>query len=355
MIAKIKRAFKCIIVYILIFMIVLSNIAYAGYSSEEVAGAVAGYTLNLLTWGNQEENYVDGPGGYGPALRYNQLGEPNRYHHPRVGETEPELPWFWDCSSFTSNMYDIVTENAILNGEEYACGGLRTCGAFESTGVVDNQTTPGAGVIVGDILLSDGHVEIYLGPEHGTGGAHSNHYKDIYGYVNVNGHTNAENQVDCAAENRGFITYSPNGGTYYRLTDSAASRVETLDTTFSMAGTRGGTEFNYSKFFFNGVPDGQYSLAKRTFWQVIIDSILQVLDYLLNLILYIIRAVFVGYTAIMENILNWVINVVTDTNVEEKDLNISSTEASTTDSDGKVTIDSIIFNREELFDINVFK
>ena len=135
----------------------------------------------------------------------------------------------------------------------------------------------------------------------------------------------------------------------------AASKVETLDTTFSVAGTRSGSNINYSNFFFNGVPDGKYSLATRSFWQVIIDAIAQILDFLINLLFYIVRAVIVGYTSIMENILSWVINTVADTNVEDKSLNMSSTEASTTDSDDTITVDKILFNKLELFDINVFR
>lgn len=349
---KILIVFKYIVVYVVVFMLLLSNVAY-GYSSSEVAGAVAGYALNILTWGNDEANYCTGPGGYGPAIRYNQCGNPNRYHHPRVGQTDPELPWFWDCSSFASNMYDIVTENAVLGGQEHTCSGLIKHSSFESTGVKNTGSDPGSQVIPGDLLLysgeDSGHVEVYLGPEYGTGGAHSNHAGG-----DVNAHTNKPNQVDCAAENRGFISYSPKNGTFYRLTESAASKVETLDTTFSMAGTRSGN-INYSNFFFNGVPDGKYSLATRSFWQVIIDTIAQILDFLINLIFYIIRAVIVGYTSIMENLLNWIINVAADTNVEDKSLDISSTEASTSDSEDKVTVDRILFNKLELFDINVFK
>ena len=56
----------------------------------------------------------------------------------------------------------------------------------------------------------------------------------------------------------------------------------------------------------------------------------------------------------MENLLSWIINVVSNTNVEDKSLNMSSTEASTSDSDNKITVDKILFNKLELFDINVF-
>lgn len=347
MLKKFKMIFKCMLIYIVLFMIILSNVSY-GYSSSDVAGAVAGYAYQLLIWGNQE-NLSDG----GPKLRYAQ-GEA-RYHHPKPGEPDPELPWYWDCSSFASNMYDYVTENGVFGGTEHVCTGILSSGVFESTGVYNNNSAPSSAVVPGDLLLNDSHVEIYLGPDKGTGGAHWNHSED-YGGSDVCAKTPAPQQVDCG-ECRGIGPfYSPEAAYFYRLTDSAASKVTSLNTQFSMAGTRAqaGDTINYSEFFFNGVPDGKYSLASRSFWQVIIDSLAQVLDFIVNLIFYIVRAVIVGYTAIMENLLSWMINVVSDTNTEDKTLNISSTEASTSDSDSKITVEKIFFNKLELFDINVF-
>ena len=45
MVRKIQKILKCMIIYIVLFMIILSSVAY-GYSSSDVAGAVAGYSLN---------------------------------------------------------------------------------------------------------------------------------------------------------------------------------------------------------------------------------------------------------------------------------------------------------------------
>ena len=54
----IKKFLKCLIIYVVIFMTVLSNISY-GYTVKEVGEAVAGYAESLLEWGNKEENYCD--------------------------------------------------------------------------------------------------------------------------------------------------------------------------------------------------------------------------------------------------------------------------------------------------------
>lgn len=343
----IKKLFKCFVVYIVLFVLILANVSY-GYSVAEISDAIAGYALNVLTWGN-DENLPDG----GPRLRYNQCGTVNgvkgREYHPKYGGTQPELPWYFDCSSFASNMYDMVTANAVFGGTEHACSGLLGSSALESTGVANTGSTPPSSVLPGYMLLADGHVEIYLGPEYGTGGAHSNHANG-----DVNAFTTAQEQVDCAAENRGFISYSPAAGTFYKLKDSTASKVTTLDTTFAMGNVRG-TTVNYSNFFFNGVPDGKYSLASRSIWDLIIDTLLQILDYILGLLLYIIRMVIVGFTSIVENIVNWFINSVADTHTEAVELNMSSTETSTSNYETKVTVDTILFNKLELFDINIFK
>jgi hypothetical protein len=159
---SLKRLGKKIIIYIVIFMLVLSlfgsGVASA-YTSAEVGSAVAGYTLNLLTWGN-EENLDDG----GPRLRYTQG---DRSHHPTYDNEDVELPWYYDCSSFATCMYNIVCGMDIMGcgSWEYTCDGIMGSGRFE----VVSSPQPG------DLKITSSHVEIYLGEEYGTGGAHSNH------------------------------------------------------------------------------------------------------------------------------------------------------------------------------------
>lgn len=184
----------------------------------------------------------------------------------------------------------------------------------------------------GDIVIHPGHTEMYIGNNENANFGNSPHSGKI------------SHGPDLNDGSRGDATFTH----AFRL----ASSVD-VDPSGKVKG--GAANINYSKFFFNGVPDGQYSIATRSIWEVIIDAISQILDYLLGLLLYIIRAVIVGYTAIMENLLNWIVNSVADTGVESTELNMSSTETATSDYEQKVTVDTLLFNKLELFDINIFK
>lgn len=107
-----KRLGKKVIIYIVVFMIVLSTIGSgcaSAYTQQEIGRAVAGYALNLLKWGN-EENLADG----GPRLRYTQG---DRNNHPTYNNENVALPWYYDCSSFTCAMYNIVCGMNITGGE----------------------------------------------------------------------------------------------------------------------------------------------------------------------------------------------------------------------------------------------
>ncbi len=184
----------------------------------------------------------------------------------------------------------------------------------------------------GDIVINVSHTEMYIGDNQNANFGNSPHSGKITNGPCVNTGAGGPRDFTHAFRLKNTVDVDP------------------------MGKVRGGSSsVNYSNFFFNGVPDGKYSLAKRSFWQVIIDTLAQILDFLINLLFYIVRAVIVGYTAIMESLLSWIINVVSDTNVEDKSLDISSTEASTSDSDTKITVDKILFNKLELFDINVFR
>lgn len=162
MIKNLKRLGKKIIIYIVIFMILLSNMVSFGYTSSDVGSAVGGYTLNLLTWGN-EENLPDG----GPRLRYTQSSD--RTAHPTVENPNPELPWYYDCSSFAADMYNMVCNQEILS---YSATTETIAGSssFDNLGGQASATKK-----PGDLICkADEHVEVFIDDEHGTGGAHGN-------------------------------------------------------------------------------------------------------------------------------------------------------------------------------------
>ena len=109
MIRKLKKVGKCLIIYIVICMTILSSVSY-GYTVEEVGNAVAGFAMHVVdTYGNKEF------GGNGTVL-YEQLGDHGHPGHTR--EDNPiwspgEYNWgdviYFDCSSFATGCYHYVT------------------------------------------------------------------------------------------------------------------------------------------------------------------------------------------------------------------------------------------------------
>ena len=356
----IKKFLKCLIIYVVIFM---TNISY-GYTVEDVGSAVAKYTKELLEWGNREENYCDGKGGYGPALRYSQGA---RLEHPTLADPDFGTPWFYDCSSFVAAMYNMVCNQEIF-GWDFVCGNY-----MHNTNLVEvsaEERQPG------DIICSDEHVEIYISKEDGSGGAHQN-------FSDVTSCTNADNQVTV---NGGGVVAPPDGVTL-RLTDGAAGLVTDLDGEFSVGGSSSVKSINYSKFFFNGIPDGKYSLATRkTIIERVIDKLKQLVNYLTSLLTYIFRGAIISFISVFDRLLNSTIESidVEITNMENKekeetedpDAPIEDTPVDTTTDDPQnlkkegvtatnsddpisinrsVTIEGLLFNDLDLFDINIFE
>ncbi len=350
----IKNFIKCVIVYIVISMTILSTIS-CGYSSAEVGDAVAGYTLNVLTWGNKRENYCDGLGGYGPALRYNQLGTQgkNRSSHPTLSDPNPETPWFYDCSSFTAAMYNMVCNKEILPWGS-------TCSTIAAATSVVEYIGPvgdGSSCKPGDIICDpSSHVEIFISQELGTGGAHTN---NLHG--DVNGYSNSDGQVNCRAVDNGYKSISPSNGGIYRIKETAASQITDLNTEFSMgtASSLNGEAIDYSNFFFNGIPDGKYSLASRkSIFQIIVDALSALLDFFVGLLTYLIRGVIISFISVFDRLIN---NTIGSMNGEVKTLKEAGIDANDADDptsiNRHVTIEGLVFGDEDMdvFDVNIFR
>ena len=103
--------------------------------------------------------------------------------------------------------------------------------------------------------------------------------------------------------------------------------------------------------------DGKYSLAsKKSLLATIIDFLANILDYLIGILTYIVRIVFVGWTAIFDNLLNWTVETVVDTGTDPAEAGLSPIEVENTKKeDRKVTIESLLFNKFDLLNINIFE
>lgn len=322
----------------------------ASYTVEDVGAAVAGYAYNLLEWGNEEENYYKGSdyGGPGPALRYNQRGSPkNRLSHPTLDNPNPELPWFYDCSSFTAAMYNMVCNQEIFPWG-FTTGDFASCLKLEDLGPVSSNKDL---CIPGDIICTGGHhVEIFISKEKGTGGAHDNYTG------NANAYSNKPGQVNCAGN--GVI--SPSDGHIYRLKQEVVDGITDLNKDFSVkGGSSYGKAVNYSNFFFNGIPDGSYSLATRkSIFETLIDALSSLYNYLVGLLTYILRGVIISFISIFDRLINNTFSSLENSGTSKslQDSGVSATSADDPASINRsITIEDLIFNKTDIFDINIFR
>lgn len=192
---------------------------------------------------------------------------------------------------------------------------------------------------IGDILISSHHVMIYVG----------------------NGKI-----VDCAnasGQHPGVALRNVPGDVIKiaRLKDSAASSITQLVTSYNGVAVNagGGSEssINYSNFFFNGIPDGKYSVSSRkNIFEIIVDAIKELVGFLIGLIGYMFRGLIIGIISIFDRLLN---NTVSSINNSPKTLQESGITATSADDpysmNRSVTIEGLVFNTMDLFDIDFFK
>ena len=330
----IKKFIKCLIIYVVVFMTMLSSISY-GYTSSEIGSAVAGFSKNFVETGNQGT----GPDGKVGFLRYS-LNDANwskvtSIQWNTVLPASDGMYWFC-CATFVSNMYEAVTG---LQIRTHSSAGVKSWAQSHGEAVSLSSVQPG------DILYrtraGGGHVAIYIGNNQIAQASTAN--------------SEPPAQVNISSYSAGAWQSA------YRISDATASSVFNLDTTFTISGIGGVTGvgtmsgIDFSEFFFNGIPDRKYSVATTNIFEVVIDTLASIADYIVGILTYIIRIVFVGFTGLADNLLNWTANTISSTGVDSSELNINSVEIENIEKDSrKLTIESLLYNEYDLFDINIF-
>ena len=103
------------------------------------------------------------------------------------------------------------------------------------------------------------------------------------------------------------------------------------------------------EFYYGGTTKGSYTVSK-SFWEKLLDALAAILDYLLGIMTMGIRVVFVGWTALLEQCLTWLLEAATGTEVNTEGVQ----PVGIADPDDYITIEAIVFNHVTLFNIDVF-
>ena len=198
----------------------------------------------------------------------------------------------------------------------------------------------------GDLIFREGHVEIFINPTDGSGGAHG----DSLGcYINGNGGLG--------------VTPEEYGARIYRFKESVAAGITNVNDTYSITGVGGGTgagingmSVTYSNFFFNGIPDGQYSLASRkNIFEIIVNAIEELKNFFSGLLGYLFRGLLIGLISVADRLINNTFQSIEDSPKSLQESGVTATSADDPMSMNRaVTIGRIIFGDVDLFNINIF-
>lgn len=246
----------------------------------------------------------------------------------------------WTGGSFGNGIFQACCNTGVRYMFELALGielmdyGMVNSCSSDVTGLgnspywedVTNQTLQ-----PGDLVISSSHVEMYIG--------------------------NNENANFGNYPYAGKISSGPRLGSDFTKAYRLSSSVEVTPSgkVPASSGSTGGTSVDFSNFYFNGIPDGKYSVAHTSLWTLIVETLAQIADYLIGILTYIVRIPFIGWTAIMDNLLNWTVETVTDTGVTEEDMGIDSVEVEGADDKNRLTIDGLLYNDYPLTNINIFE
>ena len=331
---RMKLIFKRIIIYIVVFMMLLSNTCYGGYTQEQVGDAVAGFAANVVS-------------EYGDQVKYEQLGSFQNDGHTRDDNpiwNSSSYTWndtstyYFDCSSFSSGCIHAVTGllSSALNTTELI--GLSSDPNFE---VIDYSSSA---LKTGDVVVHDdgqAHAVVYVGQEYSAW--------DTSGAIANNGSTFRS------------VSYFDNNYDFkiVRVSESGAKNLTSLDTTFSKTGSSSATaaSIDYSNFFFNGIPDGKYSLASRkNIFEILVESLKELLNFFTGLITYLFRGLIIGIISIFDRLINNTVQSINDAPKSLEESGVSATSADDPYSMNRsVTIEGLVFNDIDLFDINIFR
>lgn len=348
-----RKCFYKIFVIIIIYVMIFPYSIVLAATPEEVGLYVASYAKNFC----EKYTIVYGSSGDGFGTLY--------------GNTFTS-----ECVSFTRRMYKDSTGYgndgawvpvpsgnahpgtgiAVFNSPKDTQNGKRN-DDFELIGVNDLSLA-----IPGDIIENYHHDMIYIGDVDGVDDVIANNGHNTNSSGLANGLFAMEEYVHSGTAFCGHAEMkSGEGGCNFRIwriTEEAAERLgdaSSFDAGGALVSGKGSRKkagkytINMADFYYNGIPDGKYSVTKGVMERVV-EALADVLEFLVTLFANILRMIFVGWTAIAENLVTVTVKSVSgEDNIEV----ISSTDVGV-DSGDNITVEKIVFNQISIFDVNFF-
>ena len=336
--AKIRSIIsKIIIIYLIVYMIlgsIGSVLANTGY--DAAAGAyLSQYTREYIS------TYVKKRPDGKYNTEYDTAPDPCYW----TGGSDGEGTWHVCCTTGVQLMYKQALGIELQN-YGYNLSSSENIKSIRNENSVLRQyfdvITEESQLKPGDIMCGAEHTEMYVGNgEHLNSGAPSYEgtrpvAKIVARYNPFGTHSDSTLDFLYAIRLKGSVEVDPSG----RITSTG-----TLVAT------------SYADFFFNGIPDGKFSLtSKKNIFEILVDALKELIGFLSGLIGYLIRGFFVGIISIFDRLINNTVQSLNDAPKSLQETGVSATSADDPYSMYRsITIEGLIFNTIDLFDINIFK
>ena len=335
---KVKRIiFKIIVIYLIIYMMLGSiGSVFADTGYDAAAGEyLSQYTREYIsTYVRQRSD-----GTYN--TKYDTIPDPCYW----TGGSDGEGIWHVCCTTGVQLMYKQALGIDLQSYGYSLSSGLNITSIRNENSLLRQYfdvITEESQLRPGDIMCGAGHTEMYVGNgEHLNSGADSHGgtrpvAKIVARYNPFGTHSDPTLDFLYAIRLKGSIAVDPSG-----IITSTGALVAT----------------SYADFFFNGIPDGKYSLASRkNIFEILVDALKELVGFLSGLIGYLIRGFFVGIISIFDRLINNTVQSLNDAPKSLQETGVSATSADDPYSMYRsITIEGLIFNTIDLFDINIFK
>ncbi len=331
--------FKKTICITLLFILLFPYVTSLAVSIEDARNAIASYAVNFQKKHGSETCWYNLGS---PLFRNKAYLDKTKYDKNTYSESDGKnARYLIDCVGWINFcIHNATGLDCGINNSNVSTSML----CFSAPGNPGGQTDYFSRVSnenpePGDLISNDHHIMVYVGDTEGDGERIVHSVGDGLSYQTLD-------------------SYKDGYDTVIRLNEIAVNDIKSLNTDGDPINTTSnsnkstgvaGDNINMSDWYYNGAPDGKYSVTKSVF-ERIVDSISGIFDFLVGLNTLEIRMVFVGWTAIIENLVTFSIEtIVGDDNIEN--IPVTSTEI---DSSNNITIEKIVFNQIGIFDVNFF-
>lgn len=145
-----------------------------------------------------------------------------------------------------------------------------------------------------------------------------------------------------------------------KLLKSTIKRIILVIVMLSLLITFMATPASYAKldlkegdFYYSGTTEGRYAPSQNIFsW--LLGKIGDIADWLVGIITFGFRMIFVGWTALFEKILTWSLEYTTGVSTDGSLVGSSTDLTNVSDSSGNVTVEAIVYNRVPALNADIF-